>query len=54
MCVCLLTCVRVWMGVGEWTLACACSRVDLLTQYEKRRHIAICSLSGSTMVDIIS
>jgi hypothetical protein len=35
--------------VGVRALACACALVALLIQHTTRRHIAICSLSGSTI-----
>ena len=43
------------VGVGALALACTCARVALLIHHATRRHIAIYSLSGSTIFfDIIS
>jgi hypothetical protein len=38
------------VDVGAQALACASGRVALLIQHATRRHIAICSLSGSTIL----
>ena len=45
MCVRACACV----DLGARALACACERVALLIQHAKRRHIAICGLSVSTI-----
>ena len=52
--VCVCVCARarayVDVDVGARALACASGRIALLIQHATRRHIAICSLSGSTIL----
>ena len=50
----MLSCVGVDVRVDARALACVCVRVVLLIQHERRRHIAICGLSGSTIFCDIS
>jgi hypothetical protein len=53
--VCACGCVRTCVCVGARALACASARVALLIQHATRRHIVICSSSGSnTFFDTIS
>jgi hypothetical protein len=62
--VCVCVCVQVsglvlvlssvCLCVAVRTRVCACEHIALLIQHATRRHIAICSLSGSTIFSTLS